>query len=230
MKKPYHWILFDADDTLFHFDAYSGLKKMLADFGAEFTPDDFIAYQAVNQPLWRAYQNNQITADELNTRRFQAWAEQFETTPKNVHQAFMAAMSETSKPLPGAQKLLEALKDRVKMGIITNGFSNLLHARLQNTGFDAYFDVLVSSDTVGVAKPHQGIFQHTLSLMSQPRADKVLMVGDTLDTDIRGGKQAGMHTCWLNPHALPLPEGPERHEHEPHYEVDSLHMLHDLLL
>ena len=88
--------------------------------------------------------------------------------------------------MPGAVSLLNALKGKAKLGIITNGFTALQQIRLERTGLRDYFDLLVISEQVGVAKPDRRIFDYTFEQMKQPPRDRVLMVGDTAESDILG--------------------------------------------
>ena len=71
----YDWILFDADETLFHFDAFKGMKLMFERKGVDFTREDFAQYQQVNKPLWVDYQDGKITATDIKHLRFVEWAE-----------------------------------------------------------------------------------------------------------------------------------------------------------
>ncbi|WP_341501207.1 pyrimidine 5'-nucleotidase [Gallaecimonas sp. GXIMD4217] len=220
----YQWILFDADETLFHFDAYQGLKQMFAGFGLDFGRDDFDRYQAVNLPLWVDYQDGRISADQLKHNRFAPWAEQLEVTPQRLNGAFLAAMAEVCTPLPGARELISALSGRAGLGIITNGFTDLQQIRLARNGLEDAFEHLVISEEVGVAKPDLAIFEHALARMGNPPRDKVLMVGDNPHADVLGGLNAGIHTCWLNRKGQPRPDGIR-----PHHEVASLAELQALL-
>jgi 5'-nucleotidase len=120
--------------------------------------------------------------------------------------------------------LLKALHGKVKLGIVTNGFTKLQQVRLDRTGLKEYFDVLVISEQVGFAKPHQAIFEHSLALMGHPEREKVLMIGDNPDSDILGGLNAGLNTCWLNRQNRVSPEGIS-----PHFQVTSLAELEQLL-
>jgi 5'-nucleotidase len=221
----YDWVLFDADDTLFHFDAFAGLQRMMTGFGVTFTQADFAQYQQVNQPLWVDYQNGIISARELQVRRFDGWAKKLATDPHDLNQAFLTSMAEICAPMSGAVNLLDSLRHRVKLGIITNGFTQLQRVRLAATGLQKHFDILVISEEVGVAKPDARIFDHALSLMSSPVRERVLMVGDTLESDILGGLNAGMTTCWVNSNGKIAPENIR-----PHHEVNSLTALKALLL
>jgi YjjG family noncanonical pyrimidine nucleotidase len=217
--------LFDADDTLFHFDAFKGLKQLLAGFNIVFTEQDYVDYQLVNKPLWVDYQNGTITAKEVQETRFNRWANHLSCSPEELNRSFITIMADICTPLAGAEQLLDSLKGKVGLGIITNGFTQLQEARLERTGFKEYFDVLVISEEIGVAKPDKAIFEHTLTLMGNPLPGEVLMVGDNPDSDILGGINAGLRTCWLNQHNKEVPEGIR-----PHYQVSSLKELQHLLV
>jgi HAD superfamily (subfamily IA) hydrolase, TIGR02254 len=218
------WIFFDADETLFTFDSFSGLQRMFLDYSVTFTAEDFQDYQAVNKPLWVDYQNGAITSLQLQRQRFVGWGEQLNVPPEELNDAFMNAMAEICSPLPGAASLINSLKGKVKMGIITNGFTALQQIRLERTGFRDDFDLLIISEEVGVAKPDPRIFEHALKLADNPDPSRVLMVGDTAESDILGGMNAGWSTCWLNAHQRPLPEGIK-----PDWTVSSLSELELLL-
>ncbi|WP_392339684.1 pyrimidine 5'-nucleotidase [Moritella marina] len=221
----YQWILFDADETLFHFDAFKGLQLMFSRFSIDFDRDDFSHYQTVNLPLWVDYQDGKITATQLQNRRFQLWADKLKVTTQTLNSAFMTAMADICCLLPGALALINALNGKVKMGIITNGFTELQHVRLEKTGLKGVFSPLIISEEVGVAKPDIGIFEHALIHMGELKREQVLMVGDNPHSDILGGMNAGFDTCWLNSESAALPEGIR-----PSYQVTSLSQLQTLLL
>ncbi|MDN3611459.1 pyrimidine 5'-nucleotidase [Vibrio ostreicida] len=221
----YDWILFDADDTLFHFDAFKGMQRMFSHKGVDFGEAEYARYQEVNKPLWVEYQNGTITAAELKQRRFEGWAQQLGTTTDELNRAFLSAMAEICTLLPGAQALIEGLYGKAKLGIITNGFKELQAIRLQRTGMDSYFEHVIISEQVGVAKPDAGIFSYALEKMGYPDKSKVLMVGDNPYSDILGGLNFGFDTCWLNENQhRPIAEI------TPNYTVSSLTELKILLL
>jgi 5'-nucleotidase len=224
MLDNWDCILFDADDTLFHFDSFAGLQRLFAGYDVQFTAQDFADYQAVNKPLWVEYQNGQLSALELQTRRFVGWGQKLSVAPAILNDGFLSAMAEICLPLEGAVSLMMLLHGRVKMGIITNGFTALQQRRLERTGFLEYFSALVVSEEVGVPKPDARIFDYALEQMGHPQRDRVLMVGDTPESDILGGMNAGVKTCWIDHGSRPLPESIK-----PDWRVNTLSELEALL-
>ncbi|MEO8672478.1 MAG: pyrimidine 5'-nucleotidase [Tahibacter sp.] len=223
MKYP--WILFDADDTLFHFDAYAGLQRMFSRYTVDFDDQAYAQYQVLNKPLWVEYQDGRITAQQLQERRFAPWSERVGVPAQRLNREFFDAMADICTFLPGAGELISRLAPLVKLGLITNGFTQLQTVRLQRMGVFDVFDPVVISEQVGVAKPDVAIFEHALARMGSPPRDQVLMVGDNLLTDIQGGLNAGIHTCWMNLRGDESVDGVL-----PHHEVRSLAELQRWLM
>ncbi|QBF83443.1 dUMP phosphatase [Shewanella maritima] len=222
--KQFSWLLFDADETLFHFDAFAGLRALFANYQIDFSRDDFIQYQTVNKPLWVAYQDGHIDAQTLQQNRFSQWADNIGCSTQELNQGFLQAMADICQPMCGVVELLEQAKEYAELAIITNGFTELQAVRLQKTGLDKYFSHVVISEQVGAAKPDKKIFRHAQSLMGEVEPEQVLMVGDNLHSDIIGGQQAGMQTCWLNHHGALTEQGIE-----PTLQVRNISQLHQWL-
>ncbi|MFC0322661.1 pyrimidine 5'-nucleotidase [Gallibacterium melopsittaci] len=194
----YNWILFDADETLFSFDSFAGLKQLFANYNVDFTQEDFIQYQQVNKPLWVAYQDGKIDAKTLQESRFSEWGKKLSVKPAELNHGFLLSMAEVCRPLDGVVDLLQQLKDRAKLAIITNGFTAMQQLRLHKTGLKDYFEFVVVSEEIGVSKPNPQFFHHALELASPQDSKQVLVVGDTLESDILGGNNVGLDTCWLD--------------------------------
>ncbi|VFP86927.1 Pyrimidine 5'-nucleotidase YjjG [Candidatus Erwinia haradaeae] len=224
MSVKLEWVLFDADNTLFYFDAFSGLKRLFKKYEIYFSPNDYDQYQSLNTTLWIDYQNNSISLLQLQHYRFEGWANRLGVTTYELHNGFLKAMGEISNPLPGAGDLLSNLYGKVKIGIITNGFTALQETRIRRNCFSKYFNLLIVSEQVGYAKPNPEIFNFALNKMSNPSRHRVLMVGDNPDSDIIGGINAGFSTCWLNHDGRTKPHGIN-----PDWQVTSLRELQDLL-
>lgn len=217
------WIFFDADETLFTFDSFSGLQRMFLDYSVTFTAEDFQDYQAVNKPLWVDYQNGAITSLQLQHQRFDSWAERL-NVPGRTERRFHECDGRNLRAAAGRRIAAGCAAGQGKMGIITNGFTSLQQTRLERTGLRDHFDLLIISEEVGVAKPDARIFDYALAQAGNPSRDRVLMVGDTAESDIRGGVNAGLATCWLNAHQQTLPA-----DLQPDWTVTSLSELEQLL-
>lgn len=220
----YQWVLFDADETLFSFNSYFGLKAMLARYQIDFSEQDYQDFQAINKPLWVAYQNNEITAQDIQTRRFAKLSEQTGVEPFRLNQELMAEMALISQPLAGVTETLNALYGKVKMGIITNGFTELQQKRLDNTQMSHFFDIVVISEQIGAAKPDRQVFDYAFALMDEFDRTKILMVGDTLASDILGGNNSGIDTCWLNTFNLK-----NETNIKPTYEINTLNQIIEIV-
>ncbi|WP_373779222.1 pyrimidine 5'-nucleotidase [Glaesserella sp.] len=214
----YQWMLFDADETLYSFNSYLGLNTMLKRYGIDFTQQDYDEFQAVNKPLWVAYQNKEINADELKHRRFAKLSAQTGQCANTLNHELMEEMALVSLPLVGVESMLSTLYGRVKMGIITNGFNALQQKRLRNTGTERFFEIVITSENVGAAKPEPKIFEYAFSQMGEFDKSKVLMIGDTLASDVLGGNQVGVDTCWFNPH-----------QHKNETAIQPTYEIHDIL-
>lgn len=195
----YQWVLFDADETLFEYDSFLGLSKIMQEEGYAFTKADYQAFQAVSKPLWLAYQKGEISARELARRRFDAFIERTNFDAEALNDRLQLEMAKLSPPIDGVVELLQQLHGKVGLAMITNGFDIQQMPRLQYTGLVGYFDAVITSEAVGFAKPDQRIFQAALKSMNDVEPHRVLMVGDGLTSDILGGNQIGMKTCWFNP-------------------------------
>lgn len=225
MLNEWDCILFDADDTLFHFDAFAGLQRMFTRYDVHFSDQDYVDYQDVNKPLWVDYQNGTLSASQLQTRRFTLWGNKLNVAPEVLNNDFLSVMAEICLPLDGAASLLQMLKGQVKIAIITNGFTALQHVRLERTGFLHFFDALIISEQVGVPKPDMVIFDYALAQLGHPDRSRVLMVGDTPESDILGGINAGLKTCWIDHGTRLLPP-----HITPSWQVKSLSELQSMLL
>ena len=221
----YDHILFDADDTLFHFDAFAGLAQLFSRYQLHFDQVEFHRYQQLNLPLWQQYQDGQISATQLQQRRFEPYATKLGVSAMQLNQEFLLTMATLCTLLPGARELLDFLQGKARLGIITNGFTAMQQARLEHCGVADIFDPLVISEQVGVAKPDPKIFQHTFAQLGQPDKCRILMIGDNPHSDVLGAQNAGIDSCWLNSRALPTPVGIT-----PTFQVASLFELPTLLL
>ncbi len=223
---PYDWVVFDADETLFTFDARQGLAALFGRYELPFDDATFTEFKQVNQPLWQGFQRGELTAKDIKQRRFVPWEQKLGKPSEAINTEFMSCMATICETIEGTERLLESLHGKAKMGIITNGFVELQQERLEKTKTAKYFDFLVVSEQLGVAKPDPEIFHYTHKnhMSEQPAPERILMVGDNPHSDILGGLNAGWHTCWFNRDNSQLPE-----DIRPHHTITHLDQLTSLL-
>ncbi len=225
---PYHWLLFDADNTLFDFDRSmrQALQDAMEAAGITFRQDFHPIYEAINTQCWSDFEHGKISKAELRTRRFELFFEaiQIELDTERFAAEYLFLLSQITFLIDGADVLLESLHQEFKLGLVTNGLTEVQRPRLAKSGIQEYFDIVVVSDEIGHAKPHAGFFDYAFQQMRQPPKQEVMIIGDNLHADIRGGLDYGIHTCWYNPQQLENDLNVQ-----PTYQIKELMALKDLL-
>ena len=206
-KTPYSWLFFDADDTLFDYSRAeaSALAATADEFGLASVPDLMPTYQAINAQIWVEFEQGKIDALELRSKRFarlfarlgiQAEVEDFSLR-------YLVHLSQGFFLFDGAPELLARLGQRFQMGLITNGLPEVQRPRLAGSGIAGHFKFVAISEEVGSAKPDPAFFSAAMAMAGDPDQRQVLVIGDSLNSDIRGGIQAGLDTLWYNPKGKP---------------------------
>lgn len=207
----YRWLLLDADGTLFDYDRaeMSALRLTFEAAGHPFRPSYAEAYRRINAAIWREFELGQITQELLRTRRFALLFDEARLDLDREHfsSAYLRNLALGVDLVDGAEEMLRALHGRVGLALITNGLQDVQRPRLERSTIGACFDAVVISEEVGAAKPEPAIFDVALARMGHPRREDVLMVGDSLTSDVAGANRSGIDACWFNPAGLPLPPG-----------------------
>ncbi len=208
----YRWLLFDADDTLFDFGrAEAGaLTRTFEQFGLGFDPSYLPVYRQVNREVWQALEAGSISATTLRTRRFELLFEAIGVgdPPDGFGEAYLPNLASQTHLTQDALTVVRALHGSYRLAIITNGLSDVQRPRLARSAIRDYIAEIVISDEIGVAKPEPGIFDAAFLRMGQPRRNEVLLIGDSLTSDIAGGVAYGLDTCWFNPGGATPTGGP----------------------
>jgi 2-haloacid dehalogenase len=225
----YPWILFDADDTLFDFgrSARHAFERTLEFFEINGRDDYWAVYEYFNKETWAAFERQEITAVELRRIRFErflgAVGEYRDPLEMNGH--YLQVLSQTRFLVEGAVELVEELlAENFRLGLITNGLKEVQRPRIAQASLEGYFEVIVVSDEIGVAKPQAGFFEHAFVEMGQPAREEVLVVGDSLQSDIQGGNNFGVDTCWFNPK-----KSANLTAHQPTFQIEKLSELKNFL-
>lgn len=199
----YELILFDADETLFDFkksERYAFMKS-LDDFKINFDKEECMKiYHEINTVIWKEFEEGKITSDKLKVERFNRLFKRLSVEKDAVEfsKIYMKHLSEASFIYKEAFEVLDYLKDKYRLAIITNGLLDVQHKRIRESEIGHYFENIIISDEIKIAKPSVEIFNYTLDKLNFKDKSKVLMIGDSLSSDIRGGINAEIDTCWLN--------------------------------
>jgi len=199
----YKWILFDADGTLFDYDRAESeaLRCTFQNFGYDFVTSYVALYEQINKQMWLEFEQGLITPDRLKVKRFEQLISKLDLN-SDAHyfsESYLNYLSENAYLMEGAEELLKAITGKVGLVLITNGLKKVQRARFARSTIRRYFDHIIISEEVGAVKPDKRIFDVTFAKMNYPDKEKVLIIGDSLTSDIKGGNDFGIDTCWFNP-------------------------------
>jgi YjjG family noncanonical pyrimidine nucleotidase len=199
----FDWFLFDADNTLFDFDyaERTALKNTFRAAGFPFDPQWIPLYHEVNREYWTQFEAGRITTHALRSLRFARFLEKLnqDIDADWFGRTYLQHLSEVHRLVDGAEETIGLLKNRVRLMVITNGLTEVQHARFARSEIIPWFEDVIISGEVGYAKPDARIFDIALQRMGSPDKNRVLLIGDSLSSDIRGGRDYGLPVCWYNP-------------------------------
>ena len=200
----YKWLLFDADNTLFDFDAAQdfSLTRTLDHYGMEPTAERKARFKAINDALWTAFDRGEISQDALVVERFRQFLAQegAEGDPAAWNDFCLRRLAESPTLLPGAEKLCFKLSQRYILALVTNGLAFVQRQRLKASPLARLFgDRVYISGEMGCHKPEKVFFQKVLAdLGAERQAGQALVIGDSLSSDIRGAFNARLDSLWFD--------------------------------
>lgn len=211
MSRKYKWLLFDADDTLLDFTLgeATALKEALEGMGLPTDREVIETYSKINENLWKMLERGEMTKARLKNLRFEQFCEHygFEVDPIALSDSYFENLKKQSQLLDGAYEVCAALADKYEMYIITNGTYEIQKSRFGGCAIKDFFVKTYISDEIGCAKPSRGFFDAVAADIPDFDKSKALVIGDSLTSDIKGGIEYGIDTCWLNSHGKIVPEG-----------------------
>lgn len=226
----YEVILFDADDTLFDFkkSEREAFKSTILEFNMNYDENYHLKiYQDINNAIWKEFEQGLITQEKLKVERFKRLSDKLIVSfdEAKFAKSYMKNLSNASFLFDGSMELIESLNKRYKLSIITNGLTLVQENRIRKSVISKYFKDVVISEEISISKPNPKIFEHALKNINHINKNTVLMVGDSLTSDIQGGLNFGINTCWYNPNKIV-----NKSEITPTYEISNFQDLKDLLL
>ena len=230
--QRYKNLFIDLDDTIYDFSGASreSFQETYDLLHYERYFDSFEHYLSLYEPynleLWRIYGEGKITKEELNRRRYSHPLECVGVNDQQLADTFCRealGRIPTKGPLmPGALELLEYLRPKYNMYILSNGFKELQSRKMRTAGIDGYFDALILSEDIGVNKPNRELYEYALAKTGS-KLNESLMIGDMFDTDIVGAANIGMEQMYYNP------KEKKGHAFSPTYEVTHLLQIKEIL-
>lgn len=198
-------LFFDLDDTLLDFRRAErcAVAATLASFGVPVDDAILDRYAAVNAGYWRRLERHEVTRDELKVFRFR---DLFEAcgirgvSPAAVTHAYEEELGNQPYLLPGARELLARLSGHYRLFAASNGTGKIQRARLAGAGIADCFEALFISEEIGAEKPSTAFFDAVFARCPDLRRGETAIIGDSLTSDIAGGRAAGLRTVWFNPH------------------------------
>lgn len=223
-------LLLDVDGTLLDFDEAErrGVQAVLHAYGAEPTDERIHRYHQINLDCWKAFERGDIPKKAIFQKRYPLFFSEMGITADAAvtEEIYRRELDNCAVLLPGALEICAYLKERYELYIITNGVSSTQYSRLRLSGLDQYVQDIFVSEDAGSQKPQKEYFDYCLERIAEKDVSKMLVIGDSLTSDIRGGKNAGIATCWVN---LTEASQPVEISLLPDYEVHSLYDLKHFL-
>ncbi|MDV6376959.1 YjjG family noncanonical pyrimidine nucleotidase [Sporosarcina sp. GW1-11] len=222
---PYELLLFDLDDTLFDFAETE--KHALGNTFTTFGLPNGLAtyrdsYRAISAVIWDDLEQGRITLEELKVERFRQLFAQHNLQIDASHfgELYIENLGRESHLIDGVEEMLSGLAD-YRLAVLTNGFTLAQHARIAGSPLRDTFEAVIASEETGFKKPQPEIFDYAFNKLGITDPSRVLMIGDSLTSDIQGGMNAGIDTCWFNPNRKP-----NNTAIQPTYEIHSWEEFH----
>lgn len=226
----YYCVLFDADNTLLNFDAAESkaLAETLVNYGIEPDAETVQTYRTINEELWAQLEKGQIRREKLLNERFTRFLKAIDAAGNGaeMNRYYLEQLSSHPDLMNGeVLDVLHELSEVATLAIVSNGVAKVQNRRVEESGILNYMEEVFVSEKMDSEKPNRKIFDAALRALGVENREHVLMVGDSLSSDVQGGANAGLDTCWFNPdHA----ENPGKVI--PTYEIASLTELYSIVM
>ena len=222
------FLFLDLDDTIldFHMQESVAIRKTLSGAGIEPTDENCNLYSKINLRHWKMMELGEITREKLIWHRFKELFETLGVTAdsKTTAERYMDHLSEGHYFLPGAEEAVRALSKKYKLYLASNGAGRVQESRVASAKLAPLFEEIFISEEMGANKPDKAYFDACFARINDFNPQRAMIVGDSLSSDIRGGKNAGIYTCWVNPKGKTAPP-----ESKPDFEIKSVTELEEIL-
>ena len=221
------FLFLDLDDTIldFHKAERIAVSKTFREFGIEPTEEVLTRYKAINIAHWKMLELGKLTRAEVLLNRFQALFEEYGVIcdAAAVAASYEANLSIGHFFLPGAEEAVKNLSKKYRLYLASNGTAKVQAGRMTSANLYRFFEKVFVSEEMGYNKPSKDYFDAAFAQIPDFDASRAMIVGDSLTSDIKGGINAGIRTCWVNPKHMPAdPKIPADHEIEALSQLEAL--------
>ncbi len=196
----YKAVLIDIDNTLFDFreSSYAALVRVFEPLGFDFTREQFHHYEVYNNMLWGKYERGEIEQEDIFHERFRLYLAEIglEADPAALNAAYVQGLAQGYHFMPNCRELLEALHGKYLVCAVTNGDAFAQQSRIDKSGMKHLFDHVFISEQVGFRKPDKAFYDAVFAVIGEEYRNCSIMVGDSLSSDMQGGRNAGIPTCF----------------------------------
>ena len=204
----YRYLLVDNDNTLMDFDRAEALAlaQTLRDLGLPADEAVCRLYHGINDALWKALERGETTQQALKVERFRQLLTELgrrEIDAEGAADTFALRLGEHAELLPGALEMLDALRGRMKIALVSNGVSAIQRSRLRRCPFAPWLDAVIISEEVGVRKPDPAMVEAALTALGCVDRAQAVLLGDSLTADIPAAVSAGIDSIYLDRHGRP---------------------------
>ena len=224
----YKYLFLDLDDTIldFHKAERIAIGRVMEHYGVEPTEERRARYHEINKWHWHQLELKAMTRDEVLEGRFAMFFDELGITVDKfaVARLYEEYLSQGHFFLPGAEEAVEALHKKYRLFLASNGTASVQKGRMTSANLYRFFEISFVSQEIGHNKPSREYFEAAFARIPGFQKEKCLMVGDSLTSDILGGINAGIDTCWVNPTHAEAPV-----HIRPTYQIESLAQLEALL-
>ena len=222
------FLLFDIDGTIFDFDICekNALTEAFEEHSIVFSEEMIEDYHKINQSLWEKHNKGLITREKLSVDRFETLFEKYNINaePYGFSLTYRKYLNTFWAFIEGAKELLDDLKNRYELYAVTNGVAITQHMRINDSGLDKIFKDIFISEEIGVQKPEKAFFDYCFERIENFDKNEAIIIGDSLSSDIKGGNNAGIKTCWFNRDFSKITE-----EVHIDYEISKLSQIYEVL-
>ena len=222
------FLLLDLDDTIldFHKAERLAIAKTFEGFGIAPTEEVLHRYHLINKACWERLEKKEWTREQVLVNRFGLLFQEqgVQADPTACARAYEKNLSIGHYFLPGAEEAVEALSKKYRLFLVSNGTATVQKGRMTSANLYRFFEKVFVSQELGHNKPAREFFDKAFAQIPDFDPKKALIVGDSLTSDILGGINAGVATCWVNPNHLP-----GREDITADYEIEGIHQLEALL-